>query len=293
MKMKQTRDRPSVSGSDRVLRSRTDQHVNPPSKVTKSKKRRARADPWAPKRKPNPDAKPRPPPRSHFTCRICIEEKPLNEFVKWVRPIRDQVATVREVPFGCLAHLARNPQNKSIDPVCKTCIGRSFSAKLDMLDVRQVSRGCLVLGCDTNWEQQFITRFLDSEALEKFNVAMFKAWKTDVQPPLVTCVSPTCNAIGLPDVFSPGYPQVSCYTCATRYCAQCEVPWHKDLSCAEYSAKAVNENVTESEQEILNLMQRKDGRRCPSCQLVITKNGGCSSMLVTRRSIPISIQDVD
>ena len=36
--------------------------------------------------------------------------------------------------------------------------------------------------------------------------------------------------------------------------------------------------MSDSEKEILALMQSKDGKRCPNCQLVIEKDGGCPSM---------------
>lgn len=278
MKTNQTLSRPTMPKNSRVLRSHATQLETTSSKPTKPKKRRSRADPWAPKRKPNPSSRPRPPPPSHFTCRICIEEQPSTEFVKWVPPNQGRVGPAIEVPFSCIAHLARNPRKRTINPVCKTCIGKSISAKLDTHGVRQVSRGCLEPGCDATWQQQFLMRYLNGEALDKYNVAMFEVWKVDVRPPLVTCVSAICNASGLPDVLAPGFPQVSCHECATRSCAQCKVLWHQGVSCAEYSAKAMNENMTEPDNEILQLMQSKDGRRCPNCQLVIIKDGGCDSM---------------
>lgn len=277
--MRKTRNCPSVPGSDRVLRSHTVQHVHSSSKPSKSKERRSRTDPRAPKRKRNLNSRPQPSPPSHMKCRICIEEQALEEFVKWVPPFQDLELAAMEVPPGCMGHLTRDPKEKGNDPVCKTCIGNFISAKLDMLGVHRLSRGCLQPGCNITWQPQFLVRYLDGEALEKYNIAMFEAWKTEVRPQLVTCVSPTCNAIGLPDVYAPGFPQVSCHACATRYCAQCGVSWHQGLSCAEYSATAVNENMTEQENQILALIQSIDGRRCPNCQLVIIKDGGCHNML--------------
>lgn len=276
-------------GSGRVLRSHTAARTahtaqlaatTPAPRVTKStpKKRRPRADPWAPKRKPNPNPKPRPPPPSHLTCRICIEEQPFAEYVRWVPPIRGRYSRPHDVPYPCILHLARNPKKKHINPVCKTCIGRSMAAKIDMLGARQVGRGCLEPGCEHPWDHDFIMRYITGKALEKYNVEMFEVWKTDVTPKFFTCLSPTCNASGLPDIFSPGFPHVACHKCSFRACAQCTVPWHKGLSCSEYTAQAVDEKMSDPEKDTLKLMQSKDGRRCPNCQLVIEKDGGCSSM---------------
>jgi hypothetical protein len=39
--------------------------------------------------------------------------------------------------------------------------------------------------------------------------------------------------------------------------------------------------MTDMEKETLELMQTKDGKRCPNCYLVIEKDGGCDSMFCT------------
>jgi hypothetical protein len=267
----------------RVLRSHTRQAAAEahPSKVTKPiKKRRARADPWAKKRKPTLNPQPRKPPPTHFTCRICIEEQTTDQFVKWVPPKRGRWQQQLDVPFACIAHLARNPSKRKIDPVCKTCIGNFLSTKMDTLGVRQVGVGCLEPGCTEPWHHHFVMRHMPpGEALEKFNMEMLEVWKEIVEPKLMTCISPTCSAIGLPDTTAAGYPQVACNDCSFRSCAQCLVPWHKGVTCAEYAAKHVDEKMSDAEKEVLKYMQSKDGKRCPNCQLVIEKDGGCDSMV--------------
>ena len=269
------------SSTTRVLRSQTAAQAAALSGVTKSRlrPRRHRADPWAPKRKPNPNPKPRPPPPTHFTCRICIEEQTTDQFPRWVPPRRGRYSTPWEVPYDCIPHLARNPSRKKIDPVCKTCIGNFLSARLDQLGARQVSVGCLEPGCQTEWSWDYILKYFPAgEPLEKYNMEMLEVWKQDSTPKPVTCLSPGCGAIGLPDVTAPGYPQISCNSCAFRSCAQCLIPWHKDLTCAEHASKHINDQMSDPEKDTLKLMQEKDGKRCPNCYLVIEKDGGCDSM---------------
>jgi hypothetical protein len=274
--------RASMPANTRVLRSHTRAQAVPPSKVVKSqpktRRRRAGADPWTPKRKPNPNPKPRPPPPTHYTCRICIEERTTNQFPTWVTARRRMFSKPWDVPYACTAHLARNPSRRKIDPVCKTCIGRAMSARLDQLGARQVGVGCIEPGCRTEWSWDFIMRYMPAEALEKYNMEMFDVWKHDSLIKPVTCISPGCNAIGLPDPHAPGYPQVACNTCAFRSCAVCSIPWHKDVTCAEHAAKQVDKKLSDPEKETLKLMQTKDGKRCPNCYLVIEKDGGCDSM---------------
>jgi hypothetical protein len=269
----------------RILRSHTRAQAAPPSRVVKprpnTRRRRAGADPWTPKRKPNPNPKPRPPRRIHFTCRICIEEQATDQFPTWIPHKRGKWSEPWDVPLECIAHLGRNPNRRKIDPVCKTCIGRAMSARLDRLGARQVLVGCIEPGCTNHWGWDFVMRYMPAEALEKFNMEMFDVWKHDALIKPITCMSPGCGAMGLPDPQAPGYPQIACNTCAFRSCAVCLIPWHKDLTCAEHAAKQVDERMSDPEKDTLKLMQTKDGKRCPNCYLVIEKDGGCDSMFCT------------
>jgi hypothetical protein len=278
---KQTIPVPPVtrSTSTRVLRSQTALQPTP-SKVTKPapKPRRRRLDPWAPKRKPNPNPKPRPPPRTHSTCRICIEEQPVSQFPTWIGKRLRRRAYPLDVPLDCIEHLGRNPNRRKINPVCKTCVGRSMSARLDLVGAPRVGEGCLEPGCNVPWSWDFVIKYLPSSALEKFNMEMMEVWKRDAKNYHVTCISPDCDAQGIPDPDAPGYPQVSCHACALRYCVRCEVPWHMEETCAEYGAKKFEKLMTDVDKEALQLMQTKDGKRCPNCWLVIEKDGGCNSI---------------
>jgi hypothetical protein len=161
-----------------------------------------------------------------------------------------------------------------------TCIGNAMSARLDMLGARKVGVGCLEPGCEEPWNHVFIMRYMpDGAPLEKFNIEMLEVWREEADPKPLTCLSPTCEAVGLPDQTAAGYPQVACHECAFRACAQCQVPWHRDVTCAEYAAQHIDEKMSDPEKDTLKLMQSKDGKRCPNCQLVIEKDGGCDSMV--------------
>lgn len=277
--------RPPPTPTTRVLRSqaRTLTQMMPPrqagfkvGKGAKTTKRRKRLDPWYPKRKSSGNPKPRPPPETHFTCRICISHLPSAEFVRWKPPRRARYSKDLDAPFQCIPHLARNPSRRHIDPVCKTCVGASMAARLDTLGARSVSGGCLEPGCATDWPWEMVIKYFPAEKLEEYNIAAFDMWRLDSD--LFTCLSPTCSASGLLDANAPGYPQVSCSACAFRSCATCATPWHTQQTCAEVSAAAINAQMSDPEKQTLELMQTKDGKRCPNCQLVIEKDGGCPSM---------------
>jgi hypothetical protein len=271
------------SSTTRVLRSQTAAQTAAPSKVTKAnprpKTRRRRADPWAPKRKVQPNPKPRQPPRTHFTCRICIEEQTTDQFPTWNYRSRGRLSRIGGLPYECIGHLGPRRNRRRIDPVCKSCIGNTMSARLDLVGARKVGVGCVEPGCIVDWNWNLITKYLPlGKALEKFNMEMFEVWKQEATPKLITCLTPGCNIIGLPDTTAPGYPQISCSSCALRSCAECRVPWHPDLTCSEYAVKHLHEQMSDPEKDTLTLMQTKDGKRCPNCFLVIEKDGGCNSM---------------
>lgn len=177
-------------------------------------------------------------------------------------------------------HLARNPSRRN-DPVCKGCVGQFMAARLETHGARQVSEGCMEPSCTTRWPWEKVIAYFPPEKLEAFNLVLFEQWRADAD--LITCLSPTCNFTALIDPFAPGYPHVECSipTCKMRFCASCRTPWHVDRTCAEVRAVALMMQISDPEKETLALMQSRDAKRCPNCQLVIEKDGGCPSMFCT------------
>lgn len=176
----------------------------------------------------------------------------------------------------CYPHLARNPARRGVDPVCKTCIGAFMAARLDTHGARRVSAGCVEPGCRTAWPWEMVMAYFPLSRLEEYNFASFEHWRADAE--LFACLTPGCGFVGILDQQTPGYPQVQCNQCAARSCAECRIPWHGAQTCAEVSATAVTAHMSDEEMETLRLMQARDGKRCPNCQLVIEKDGGCPSM---------------
>lgn len=180
--------------------------------------------------------------------------------------------------MSCIPHLARSPYQRTGDPVCKICIGSTMAARLDLLGARKVGSGCVEPGCEEVWPWDMVLKYCPLDKLEAFNLASFEHWCEDTE--LFTCLSSTCSFTGLLDPNAPGYPQVECplLSCRARSCAMCLTPWHTDQTCAEVKSAALTVQMSDPERETLILMQSKDGKRCPNCQIVIEKDGGCSSM---------------
>ncbi|KAF2683744.1 hypothetical protein K458DRAFT_254575, partial [Lentithecium fluviatile CBS 122367] len=234
--------------------------------------------PWTPKRTPKRAPKPRSPPPTHFTCRICCSLLPLADFTPFITK-KSARLTNSEIPAPCIPHLTRSPWAKKREPVCKECIGQAMAARHELVGARKVGMGCLEPGCTTYWGQMYVLRFFPvGERLEKYNEDMFKVYLDEAR--MVTCVKEGCGTRGLAEPWTPGFPQILCSSpiCATRYCATCLVPWHVGLNCAEHRASHIDAAMTSPEKETLEMMQARDGRRCPNCFLVIEKDGGCDSM---------------
>ncbi|KAF3041101.1 hypothetical protein E8E12_006076 [Didymella heteroderae] len=153
-----------------------------------------------------------------------------------------------------------------------------MAARLDTLGARRVGSGCLQPGCSEEWPWEMILKYFPPSKLEVFNLASFEHWRADTD--LFTCLAPDCSFTGLLDPVAPGYPQVECplSSCRARACVICLTPWHANQTCAEVKAVALTAQMSDSEKKTLALMQIKDGKRCPNCQLVIEKDGGCPSM---------------
>ncbi|KAF2194557.1 hypothetical protein K469DRAFT_706026 [Zopfia rhizophila CBS 207.26] len=248
-----------------------------PAKTTLKRKRRpAHLDPWTPRKRTKPASTiPKPAPPTHYTCRICISEKPISQFVQWLPPSFQFKPASLPIPYACMSHLCRNPRRKN-DPVCKQCIGSSLSAKLDTLGARKLSHGCLEPKCWTSWEFRHIMTFLPDSCLEKYNMGMLNVYLEAA--PTFRCLNSSCGAIGLLDVTAIGYPHISCGTCGIRMCASCNIEWHIDLTCPEYLATNLHKKLSEPEKDTLKMIHKKDGKRCPNCYIVIEKDGGCNSM---------------
>ncbi|KAJ8106139.1 hypothetical protein OPT61_g9739 [Boeremia exigua] len=81
------------------------------------------------------------------------------------------------------------------------------------------------------------------------------------------------NGVTQPNA-TPGFPHVECAGCKDHFCANCKVRWHSTQSCQEYRV-AHPEAQDNDEAEQLLEMARMGAKRCPRCQFIIVKDGGC------------------
>ncbi|KAF2499838.1 hypothetical protein BU16DRAFT_430112, partial [Lophium mytilinum] len=244
--------------------------------VLESTRKRKRRNPtgYPPTKRRKQRKEPKPPPPLSATCRICVEEKDVSEFVRNARSRRFATA----IPFECMAHLSHKingAPNKAGGAVCKSCIGNSLAAGLESIGAENLA--CLEPDCTAGpWDYDYISQYLPAEALENYHEQMFTTFMATAST--FKCLNATCGAVGLLEQTAPGFPNVVCSACSHRHCALCVVDWHEDMSCQAYRAKNQKALISAEEKTALRMLNKLGAKRCPRCQLAIEKDGGCNSM---------------
>uniref|UniRef100_A0ACD5XS33 Uncharacterized protein n=2 Tax=Avena sativa TaxID=4498 RepID=A0ACD5XS33_AVESA len=67
---------------------------------------------------------------------------------------------------------------------------------------------------------------------------------------------------------------VECPHCSRMFCAQCKVPWHDGVDCAEFQQLGEDER---SREDLLlrKVAQKSNWRRCPKCKMYVERVEGC------------------
>jgi hypothetical protein len=257
----------------------------------KSKKRKRRGEDYPNKtkrsRRTSAAGKPIVHQSKEANCRICLEVKTVSEFPKApngklelpnprILHYQPPRSVPGDVPLSCVNHLTVHRKNKQ-GPVCKECITKSLSASLDFKPAEKL--GCLDEKCDALWDStDHITRYLSKEEFSRYSELLFQTYVTTSKM-LRYCPNKDCCVPAFADPMRPGYPQLECFDCKKRHCMNCNVEWHKDMTCQEYRLKNVDEAQSKEEIRSLKWLQKKKARRCPHCSLAVIKDGGCPSMI--------------
>lgn len=223
----------------------------------------------------NRPKRPRPKPVTEFTCRFCIEEKPVGDFVKW-QNLSYSALVKTPVPPICVGHVTRPTTDApGQDPICKECLARTFTAALETLGANRIE--CPEPKCRRRWDWRWVRKYLPEEHHNAYHEDMFKLFWSRAYK--VICPKEGCGAEGYVDhQHTSGFPHVECNDCKSRICALCLVPWHKGLTCQQYRASNAGKMLDTNDMATLRMLASKGARRCPRCQMAIEKNGGCDSM---------------
>ncbi|KAG7559777.1 IBR domain [Arabidopsis thaliana x Arabidopsis arenosa] len=90
------------------------------------------------------------------------------------------------------------------------------------------------------------------------------------------CPNPRCSALMSKTELSKFIEEdgsMGCFQCGERFCINCKVLWHSNLSCDNY--KRLGDNPTSDDIKLKALANQKMWRQCEKCQHMIELSGGC------------------
>ncbi|KAF1924352.1 uncharacterized protein M421DRAFT_72617 [Didymella exigua CBS 183.55] len=217
-------------------------------------------------------------------CDVCASDKELTSFIHISYPEaydeRGETRTNLPIPSDCVFSIM--PERRNFESgVCVDCIAT-------FLETQFRARGARGITCVSDicyWHDpdginswlDYALAFLPEVLHANFQQQMLELWLSRMTRWVCPGSCQSADYIVEP-ANTAGYPQVYCESCEQRFCAICRVPWHAGVTCQQYHADHP-ELRDEDEVQVLTDMAKAGARRCPCCQSVIIKDGGCSYMV--------------
>ncbi|KAF8980415.1 hypothetical protein BGZ46_004239 [Entomortierella lignicola] len=131
---------------------------------------------------------------------------------------------------------------------------------------------CPQPGCRTPIPTESAELVLDPEVLEIWYRKLAEVYVANK----VCCPKPECRSVI--DLDDKDGTAVACPECKSSFCATCAVPFHRGMTCEQYQIQSQGNN-SEEDRAMLQLVQDRHWRHCPSCHFVIEKQQGCNHMV--------------
>ena len=149
---------------------------------------------------------------------------------------------------GCLRHyLASAPETKTFPLVC---LGNETACRIPI-------------------PIPLIRRFLTPQAFQALVEAAFRSYLSQHAHELKYCTTPDCQQIYR---HSPEIRILQCPSCFSNICSTCDEEAHEGITCQESRDR---KNPSEQDR-LFNEWAIEHGKRCPECNSVIEKSGGCN-----------------
>jgi hypothetical protein len=153
---------------------------------------------------------------------------------------------------------------------CRECFLRYTTSATANLDFPLL---CIGEGCRDDLPLWSIQKFVPRLQLDLLLVAAFHRHILSHPDALQFCPSPDCGFVYRT---SQDGKSVQCKVCLTHICTTCCVPQHLRLSCMEYRAAHVHDDIQKSFDRWRLENNVKD---CPKCRAPIQKMSGCNHMV--------------
>ncbi|XP_062091222.1 E3 ubiquitin-protein ligase RSL1-like [Humulus lupulus] len=151
---------------------------------------------------------------------------------------------------------------------CSGCMARYVASKLQD-NITRID--CPVSGCNGSLEPEYCRSILPPEVFDRWGTALCEALILGTEK--FYCPYKDCSVM-LIDDGKEVITNSECPSCYRMFCAQCKVPWHEGIECAEF--QKLNKDEREKEDIMLkNLAQNKQWKRCPTCKYYVERSSGC------------------
>ncbi|KAG0251586.1 hypothetical protein BG011_007508 [Mortierella polycephala] len=155
--------------------------------------------------------------------------------------------------------------------LCLSCL-QSFLTNATQTPQARFPTLCPQPGCRTPIPTESAELVLDPETLEIWYRKLAEIHVANK----VCCPRPECRSII--DLDDRDGTAVTCPECLTSFCASCAVPFHRGMTCEQYQTLSLG-GESEEDRAMLQLVQDRRWRHCPSCRFVIEKQHGCNHMV--------------
>ncbi|KAG0559880.1 hypothetical protein KC19_10G136400 [Ceratodon purpureus] len=168
---------------------------------------------------------------------------------------------------------------------CESCVSRHAEARI--LDGGQMHVTCLHDECPTIISYTQLSLLLSSTLLEVLTRRQIEAAIPEAER--MYCPFRDCSALLFKPIShmdkpsSSAHPHptasgcVECEACHRAFCLECAVPWHSDMSCAEFNANLKNLRLL-GDEKLLQLAGQKKWQRCKKCGRLVELSHGCFHM---------------
>ncbi|KAK1550174.1 hypothetical protein Q3G72_014857 [Acer saccharum] len=183
--------------------------------------------------------------------------------------------------FVCELCVERRASNKSFSvkgcfhAYCADCMTKYVTSKVEQ-NITSIS--CPVSNCRGNLDLHYCRKILPENVFDRWGMALCETVIVGAQK--FYCPFKDCSALLINDVEEEEEEAIresECPYCHRLFCAQCSVPWHSEIDCAEF--QKLNKNEREPEDIMLmKLAQNEKWQRCPNCRYYVEKKEGCMFM---------------
>jgi len=180
---------------------------------------------------------------SNFRCGICLEYKPVSEGFK------DGTCKFNKHPFCtfCICHYVESQIHQNIVHV--TCPM-----------------------CHMELKPESLRTILPAEVIDKWESRICES--SIVGSEKTYCPFQDCSVL-LVDDGGEVVTSTECPHCHRLFCAQCKVPWHGTMTCAEFQRNIDPQSLDGA---FFKLAKEENWQKCPECSMFVQKRNGCEHM---------------